>query len=339
MGGSYMSTNYKNIIRPEYLKNFTKKIKTRFILIEKGSKISSNISETISHVNTKINCIIQELNLIITERQLPYITLMSYYGDVVDNNRIRVFVHNDDTNYFFEKRIQNQIELQNDNSHILDVLIAYGYKKVTISELSCDAEIVIDPKHLEDAIVDILLDIIMFNSYSFLKILDISEKKLFSQKKYEFYKNGKTNGFYNCPNDKLLYYSLAFLARDVNGDFDLDAYIDYWNNMINKYYPNSKHKEKSVAEQLEQHIDRYELPKNLCELIEKKADGAYLILRTNRERTEDIHPQLCSLFGIKKYKKGKILIKPLSEFDKYVPLLEHLDVSAFKVVKITDHKF
>lgn len=330
-----MSTNYKNIIRPEYLKNFTRKVKTRFLLIEKGSDISKNIDETISHINSKVNCIIQSLNLIITDRQIPYITLLSYYGDIVDNKRIRAFLHNDDTNCFYEKNIKSQIESSTDNSHILDILIASDYNMVTISELACDAQIVIDPNLLEEAIVDILLDIIMFNSYSFLKNMTIDEKKLFSLRKYEYYKNGEMNSFYECSNDNLLYYSLAFMARDSDGNFDLNSYIEYWNNILNKYYPNCKHKEKSISEQLEQHVDRFELPKNLCERINKCEDGAYLILRTNRDRTEDIHPQLCSLFNIRKYKKGKILIRAISEFEKFIPLLEHLDVSAFKIVKIT----
>ncbi|MBD5082447.1 MAG: hypothetical protein HDT44_11895, partial [Ruminococcaceae bacterium] len=161
------------------------------------------------------------------------------------------------------------------------------------------------------------------------------DKKLFSQKKYEYYKNSEMNSFYECSNDKLLYYSLAFMARNSDGNFDLDSYIEYWDNLLNEYYPNCKHKEKSIAEQLEQHVDRFELPKNLCDRIKKYDDGAYLILRTNRDRTEDIHPQLCSLFNLPKYSKGKILIRPISEFDRYIPLLEHLDVSAFKVVKAT----
>lgn len=98
-----MSTNPKNIIRPEYLKNFTKKVKTRFILVEKGSKFPCEINKTIPNVNSKVNVIIQDLNLRITDRQIPYITLMSYYGDVIDNNRIRVFLRNTDINFFTKK--------------------------------------------------------------------------------------------------------------------------------------------------------------------------------------------------------------------------------------------
>lgn len=330
-----MSTNPKNIIRPEYLKNFTKKVKTRFILVEKGSKFPCEINKTIPNVNSKVNVIIQDLNLRITDRQIPYITLMSYYGDVIDNNRIRVFLRNTDINYFYEKRIKGQIESGN-NSHILDIIIATAYKQVKISDLSCDAEIVIDERRLEEAIVDILLDIIMFNSYSFLKSMTIDEKRQFSQQKFEFYKADGNNSFYECPNDQLLYYSLAFMARNEDGSFDVERYIKCWNDMVNTYYPGCKHQEKSIAEQIQQHVDRYELPKNFHRKFDTLDDGAYLILRTNRERTEDIHPQLCSLFGITKYRKGKIIIRPISEFDQFIPLLEHLDVSAFKIVKKTD---
>lgn len=333
-----MSTNPKNIIRPEYLKNFTKKVKTRFVLLEKGNSKSEKINQIIGDINSEVNLLIQNLNLKIKDRQLPYINLMSYYGKLTDNGRVRVFLRNEDTSYFFEQDVKNQIESTEVNSHILDFLIAGGYQKITISDLSCDAELVIDESLLIVAITDILLDIIMFNSYSFLKELDIDKKRSFSSKKYEFYKKEHLNSFYECSDDKIMYYSLAFSARNGIDDFDFDRYIAYWDKLINELYPSYKHKEKSIQEQLVQHVDKYELPKNLYKKFDTKADGAYLVLRTNRDRTEDIHPQLCSLFGIKqkKYRHGIIKIVPIEDFDTYVPLLEHLDVSAFKIVKATD---
>lgn len=327
-----MSTNSKNIIRQELLKNFTHKVKKRFILIEKGNQQFNNIDELVSSINTTINQIIQELNLKIINRQLPYITLSVCYGKLT-NKRVRVFIHNDDTDFLYERDIQAQIEEETEISHILDLLVAASFKKITISSLSCDAELVIDHKILKHAIIDILLDIVMFNSYSFLKNLNIADKKKVSQEKYEFFKNKKLPSFYDCPEDKVMYYSLSFSARFSEDEFNIDDYICYWDEFISLYYSNERHVEKSIKEQIKQHVDFEELPKNVCKRFEELSPGAYLLLRTNKDRTENIQPMLCSLFGIQTYRKGKIKIVPIDKFEEYKPLMEHLDVSAFKIVK------
>lgn len=329
-----MSTNSKNTIRPEFLKNFTKKVKTRYILLEKGKPIKSiNIGKAIPKINSLCNQIIQTLNLKINDRHIPYINLQVCYSKI-RNKRVRIFLHNDATSFLFEQEIKQQIENgEKEISHILDILIAESYNKITISNLSCDAEIVIDPSCLVIAVVDILLDIVMFNSYSFLKGMNVSDKKIFSNQKFEFYNLQHLESFYRCSNEKLLYYSLAFSARKSNGNFNIDKYIELWNDFVHTYYSNYVHTEKTIKEQLLQHVDKEELPQNLQYKFNDKPKGAYLVLRTNRDRTEDIHPLLCSLFGIRKYRKGRIKIVPIADFEDYVPLLEHLDVSAFKIVK------
>lgn len=327
-----MSTNAKNIIRPEFLKNFTKKIKDRYILLEKGNQKFKDINNLLFNINQELNIIIQNLNIKIKERQLPYITLKSCYGNITSNKRVRVFLHNDDTDFFFERDIKAQVETETEISHILDLLVASSFKMITISTLSCDAELVIDHKLLKSAIIDILLDIVMFNSYSFLKSMSVIDKKRLSEEKYSYFKDEKLHCFYDCPDDKMIYYSLAFSARHEE-NFNIDDYINLWDKFITKYYPNSMHKEKSIKEQLKQHVDYEELPKSTHKKFASLSPGAYLLLRTNQDRTEDLHPEIYSLFGIKKYKKGKIKIVHIDEFEKYRILLENLDVSAFKIVK------
>lgn len=327
-----MSTNSKNVIRPEFFKNFTNKVKERYILVEKGNTQFNNINDLVFVINQELNQTIQMLNLRIKDRQLPYITLKICYGNL-SNKRIRVFIHNDDTDFLYERDVQAQIEEETEISHILDLLIASSLKKITISNLSCDAEIVIDYKLLRFAIIDILLDIVMFNSYSFLKSMDIDGKKRFSREKYDYYMDKRLECFYDCSEDKMLYYSISFSARMSESEFDLDKYIGYWDDFIGLNYPKQVHKEKSIKEQIKQHKDFKELPKNLYKKFEDKSSGAYLLLRTNKDRTEDLHPMLFSLFGIKKYRKGKIKIVPIEEFETYKPLMEHLDVSVFKIVK------
>ncbi|MBR3833289.1 MAG: hypothetical protein IKJ73_03130 [Lachnospiraceae bacterium] len=327
-----MSTNYKNIIRPEILKNYTKKIKERYVLLKKGSCEFNDIEYVVSSVNRDINLIIQELNLKIKDRQLPYITLKICYGDII-NKRVRVFIHNDDTEYLYERDVKAQIESEDEISHILDVLIASSLKIITISNLSCDAELVIDYELLKSAIIDILLDIVMFNSYSFLKKMSIIEKKEFSGKKYDFFVDEKLPCFYNCPEDKLLYYSLSFSARKEDNKFNIDDYIGYWNSFIDKYYPTYSHKEKSMIEQIKQHVDYEQLPKNILSKFDEYPDGAYLILRTNKGRTDSLQPRIKELFGRKKIREGLIKIVPIDDFYKHKELFINLDVSVYKVIK------
>lgn len=131
----------------------------------------------------------------------------------------------------------------------------------------------------------------------------------------------------------MMYYSLSFSARLSENEFNVDQYICYWDDFISCYYSNEKHIEKDIREQIKQHVDFEELPQNTYKKFDKLPAGAYLLLRTNKDRTEDVQPMLFALFGIKTYKKGKIKIVPIDKFEDYKPLMEHLDVSAFKIVK------
>ena len=326
-----MSTNAKNKVRPEFLKNFTTKIKESVILINK-SPYYSNVTDHIFKINRDANKLIQELNLKIEDRQLPYINLRPRCSIDLDS-RSRVFVRDFDTSNRIEKKIVSEIEKHDDISHFLDLLIAPGYKEIKISNLSCDAKLIIDAAYFECAIIDILLDIIMFNSYSFLKNMDINEKKKFSHKKFNYFQKHKLECFYDCVYDESLYYSLAFSARSDMYTFDIEKYIMIWNDFINEYYAKFAHKEKSIKDQLKQHVDYHELSPSLPKSFSKKNKGAYLLLRTNKDKSEKLHPFLLNYFHINEYRKGKIKIIPISEFDICEPLLKNLDVSAFKVVK------
>lgn len=328
-----MSTNYKNLKRKEFLKNFTTKIKRRYVILETGKQLSPDFQETINSINTKVNQIIQVLNLKIEDRQIPYITLIAQFSSEL-SERSRIVIRNQATSNEFEEIIKDQAdELGESISHCVEFLIASGYKEIIISPIDYDAEIVVAQKFVECAIIDILLDIAMFNSYSFLKKESKKEKHDFSYKKYDFFKSLNLKCFYECKTRKALYYSFAFSARVNEDDFDVDKYIEIWNCFIKKHFGELQHIEKNISEQLKQHVDYEELPANLYKRFSNKLPGAYLVLRTNKDRSEDLHPFLFSLFGIDKYEKGKIKIIPINEFEKYEPLLKNLDVSAFKIVK------
>lgn len=327
-----MSTNPKNRLSPAFLKNFTTMIERRTILVDKDTEISPEFERRIAAINTKANLIIQNLNIKITDRLIPYINLSIKYGDTVEH-RTRVYVHGYATKGDSEANVKKQVEFNDEISHILDFLVASGYKKILNSPLACDAELVIDGSLVESAVVDILLDIVMFHSYSFLKKLTDAEKKLFSQQKFEFYVQQSLGSFYDRESDKIKYYSFAFSSRTAIDSIDVEKYIRIWNKFITKYYSSCSHVNMTIMDQLKYHVDIDELPNNLYQRFSARKRGAYLVLRTNKDRTEDIHDMLFTLFDIKEYNKGKIKIVPISDFTIYLELFKNLDVSAFKVVK------
>lgn len=328
-----MSTNPKNIIRPEYLKNFTRSIKRRNVVVESGKQFNFDLQSIINSVNTKINQIIQLLNISIKDRQIPYITLTIRYSPELDENS-RIIIRTRNMSDSFLGSIKEQTgKLGIRLSHCIEILSSPGYKEIVISSLSYDAEIVIAEEFLECALIDVLLDIVMFNSYSFLAGKTLVSKRDFSNEKYEYFKENRLNCFYEYKTNKKLYYSFAFSARKSENEFNINKYIEIWDEFVNKKYSEYTHKEKSISEQLKQHVDYQELPKNLNRKFNRKPAGSYLILRTNKDRTENLHPNICTFFGLNEYERGKIKIIPIEEIDSCKEMLKNLDVSAFKIVK------
>ncbi len=328
-----MSTNAKNTFRPEYFKNYTKKIKHREILIESGKVLNGKIQELVKEVNSETNQIIQKLNLMISERQLPYITLEIQYRPEIGQRSRMVLIEQDTQEHFEENIKRSTCSIGRDVSHFIEILAADSYREIVISPLGCNSEIVISKQYIKCAIIDILLDIVMFNSYSFLKNMNISKKHDFCKEKYDFFFQNNYPCFYEYKGDKELYYAFSFSARKDKDSFDISMYINLWNTFISQKYANCIHVEKTILQQLKQHVDFEELPKSMTSSINKKSQGAYLLLRTNKDVTEELHPSICSVFGLKKYKKGVNKIIPMEEFHSYEFLCKNLDVSVFKIVK------
>ena len=97
-----MSKNYKNIHRSEYFKNYTRKIKHREILVNNPKVLSGDIQETVKRINSQVNQIIQQLNLNIHDRQIPYITLEVKYCDKIGEKARMVLIERD-TDEKFQK--------------------------------------------------------------------------------------------------------------------------------------------------------------------------------------------------------------------------------------------
>lgn len=332
-----MSTNDKNKIRNAFLMNFTNEILYRILVAADTFDKKQDIIKRIGELNEDINFKIQNLNLLIKERNIPYIKVKPVFSkqEFEDLERdTRIIINTYPVDEILNGNIIKRLQVKREEiSHIVDVLIAPGQNRFCVSSLSCDAKLVLDYPYFNNAIEDILLDICMFNSYSFLCDMDIQKKKDFSKKKLQYCKCQE-----NCFNDVEMgnqeYFSLAFAARDKEGELSLEQYILVWDKFIKDTFPKRKHIEKSIKEQLERHKDIKELPKNCNNKISQNSPGTYLLLRTNKDVTEKIHPQLYALFGInkRKYRKGLLKLVPIEEYQNIIPLLENLDVSAFKVI-------
>lgn len=327
-----MSTNARNIRRPDYFKNYTKKIKRREILVESGKVLQSKVQQVITSVNSEVNQIIQSINLKVADRQIPYITLEILFKPEI-GPKARMVLIEQDTQSDFEKKIERSTaKIGHDVSHFIELLASDSYNEVVISPIGCDSEIVVSREYLSCAIVDILLDIAMFNSYSFLKEKSVSEKHDFCTLKYNYYKRRNLDCFYEYKSDKELYYAFSFTARKDPKSLDVDEYISLWEDFVSSEFPGCVHVEKTVLQQLKQHVDYENLPRRLSGRFMKMPKGAYLLLRTNKDATEALHPSILSAFGIKKYRIGATKIIPIEQFNSYAYLFVNLDVSVFKVV-------
>lgn len=344
-----MSTNSKNIIRNAYMSNFTTKKKHRYILTEKGSDLDTYIQQRLTEINDGVNSAIQELSMRIWDRQLPYVIIeklpinfdtindkMNAQDDKVQ--RVRCLLR--DVNTERELIACLRDELSKDEfrtSHAIELYAHTTYNVLTFSNNNFDAKVLLDGSGLKSIFTDIFMDSAMFNSYSFLKNMSGQEKHDFGIKKLEFYQSKQLTCYYRFDNEdeeKTLYYSLAFSCRKGEKEFDYDMYISLWNEFVARYYPNERHKEKRVAEQLKQYIDPEQLPSNLEDKIMSREEGAYLVLRINNDRTKELHEYIMNYFGISEYRIGSIKIVNISEYSNITKMLKNLDVAAYKVVRV-----
>ena len=342
-----MSTNSKNTIRNAYMSNFTTKKKHRYIVTEKGSQLDTDIQNNLNKINDSINTAIQELSIRIHDRQIPYMIIeklpVSFDDDTDETEkrdktkRVRGLLRDIATekellNLLDKKFIRTDVKI----SHAIEFFANTTYSALTFSNLNFDAKMYLNTKGFITAFTDIFMDSAMFNSYSFLKGMGYEEKHLFGIRKLEFYRKRKLPCFYRFDSedeDKLFYYSLAFSCRNSKEEFDFETYVDLWEDFISEYYPNETHKEKSVSEQLKQYIDPEQFPKGLAQQISRKGEGAYLVLRINRDRTTSLQKRICNYFGLEEFQIGKVKVVDISEYYNIQDMLRNLDVAAYKVVK------
>lgn len=233
-----------------YLNKFSEDTIKRCILWDqKKCGLGQHFFESISTIQKMLNLVIQELNLK-TNRNIPYM-MIDCLEYVTERTRICVREKSEFDNENIILGVDSQLDNFANISHIIDCFQAAGraiIKKTNLNNI--DVTIYFDNYIRDLTIIDILLDIAFFNSYSFLRELSIEEKREFSKHKFEFFLSENMQTVFEETRDKDLgYYSFAFSCHktdilDVNNyeyEIDIAKYIKIWERFINKYY-----KEKNI---------------------------------------------------------------------------------------------
>ncbi len=324
-----------------YLSHFTNDTLGRLIFWTEKCGLEKNFPYKLKDILETLNSIIQALNLRVP-RNIPYMSI----GCVGYVNELTRILIREQTNFEMKEmmlQIDNNLTSFANLSHILDLFECSSAREMYESEGNMNCKLAFDYNFRKMAIVDIFLDVAYFNSYSFLNLLSPAEKREFSRKKYEYFKNKGLNSFFiDGSKNGLDYYSFAFSCHTTDKkllesatyeyEIDIEKYIATWNDFISEYYPNYHHIEKSVKEQLDLRINEH-LPNYCSEYFENKNPGVYFLLRTEKKNIPKIYEkEVCSLFGISECTVGHLKVISLNDFYKYEHLFKNANISAFKIV-------
>lgn len=329
-----MSNNRKNRKEPSFLRNFTEHILQRKIWLEANyAKEHNNTIEDLRTLTETLNKYIQDLNLEV-QRNIPYVSL-----DTITevDEAVRMFIRQqaqyDDANFLLE--IGNQyISL----THFIDLFVSEGVFEIDRSSSKVfNAEIIFNSEYTRMVIIDIFLDVALFNSYSFLREEEISEKQAFGKKKYKYFRKHNLTTCFDEVNENLEYYSFAFSCHsESKGDIfsvDLNKYIGIWEDFIREYYPKSVHTEMQIEQQLKMRVDDH-LPIDYHNEFDLKEPGIYFVLRLNRaDLPSNIKARILAIFGGDEISFANLKIVTKDELNNYTDLLKELYISAFKIVK------
>lgn len=329
-----MSKKKRNTFRDAVLYNFSTDIMERYVMIEKGNWSDNHKDKLVKDINETLQFEIQKTNIYAEGRLLPYVIARRVF--LSENNKIRVVIDEDDNQAAFCKTL-NPLEY----SHIVGISDGFGNpRRIEFGDFKIvyNARVIFDSSDEINAAVDVLLDIAMFHSYSFLSELSVKDKQLFNEKKMEFFLKRENQNYYVFDHDNPpTYVSLAFLARELNGEFDSEQYVYLWNSFIEEYYPDEKNHPCSPAKQILYHEDFENLPKELSDSSywKKYSHGDYLLLRINRDPNDiEKRRRLCEFFGISTFYIGATKLVPITYY--FAPNvqqnLRELIISGFKIV-------
>lgn len=319
-----MSTSRKNVIKKAPLSNFTHNIEYRKIIV--ASNTYNDMCNKISTIMKDVNSTIQQLSLIIYDRQIPFINGVATIFDPsknIDDARIVLLGHAERTMTTYTKAKDRP-----DISHLIEFQLSAFYNQVTFSNSVFDAKLVIDDQYLPTATLDLFLDLAMFNSYSFLKNMSIDEKRQFSKQKFDYFKKCNLNCYYTYDEtDDLLYYSLAFSARKNAKEIDLQEYINLWNGFLNTYYPNEHHIEESLELQIKKHVDHGQLSSSkILDKMSQLPNGPYLFIKINKQTSNKSKlAQMGAIFGTSTPTLGDWKVIPISQYCQIEKLARDLN--------------
>lgn len=323
------------------LVEYSAQVETRMVFSPQQGGFDNGFPYFLSKATAKLNHAIAQLNLLI-ERNIPYMSI-SHLPYVNELTRMAVRRLPDINWNALLFQIDSSIASLANISHILDLFQCGGRLDMNHSAQGMNAQIAFDDDLIELVIIDIFLDVAMFNSYSFLQNLSLEKRQQFSRDKYKFFVERGLDCLFTDESDGTLdYYSFAFSchsnrdeianAPNYRYELDLEKYIGIWDAFLAEYFPDQTHKNLCINDQLAMRINNH-LPLDTPNLFNEKPSGIYFLLRTERKNIpKKYESRVCALFGIPQCTVGQLHVIPIKDFVKYQDLYQYADISAFKVI-------
>lgn len=337
-----MSEKLRNEQRNGFMRNFSKFIIERYIIVDDENLDDNEKDLFVSEINEALWTAIQETNMYARNRILPFVVVRRV---VEVKDELRIIINDIDSEHSFgsyqnEEHAKINIEQL---SHLINFKTISPRRQIQVSDhlIPGNAKMIVSRSNQVAAAVDIFLDIAMFNSIGFLKNLDIERKREFSKIKYKFAKEQNLSSYYKCcENTPPSYWSFAFSARTDSKNIDYFKYVSLWDVFLKTKYPKKAYDKVALIppyKQMDFHRDKDNFEKIYFteEYWKQFEHDDYLIIRINREPNDNERKLLITnLFGIPKFHIGAV--KVIHTKDYFMPFIykqmQELYISAFKIV-------
>lgn len=339
-----MSTKFRNEERPGFMRNFSKFVIERYILIDDDSLNENEKDLFVSEVNEALWLAIQETNIIAKNRILPFVTVRRV---VEVNNELRIIINDIESKHTYDDYNDEFKPLINIDklSHVINFKSLPTRRQIEVSDhlIPGNAKMLVSRANQIAAAVDIFLDIAMFHSIDFLHNMTLEQKQNFSKMKFDYANSNNLMSFYkrNYSNENPpTYWSFAFSARKTCKDIDYYEYVSLWNMFIKSKFSDKIINARPInppQDQLKYHTDKDNIDKIFFteEFWSKLESGDYLFVRTNREPNDNERKlYISNWFSIPKFHLGAIKVIPIGDYNQkyFYTQMKELYVSAFKIV-------
>lgn len=254
----------------------------------------------------------------VTEELIP-IVLQTYEG-------IRVFVN------FYEHPFTTLYDQVHSSSisHFVEIS-SHSHnnqnKLNSVDSSMASIDISSDYKSLFYTIEDIMLDIMMYNTFiDFPNTKDIETRRKFSNVKVEYVKNNfcEYKGLWSEVN--VGYIALASFFR-TDDKINCEEYINCWFSLIKNFNGGTP---PPIKEQLRSHRLYHQLPISKIEeyfLRLPDTNGAFVLARISKQpKSSDARKRLESVFKGTKMEIGKYIIVPIDKINRFISVAEYLDL-------------